>query len=145
MAVPSPPTGQRPSTSPSQVADSPGTFVLVKVKVPLLGTDILAHYQLLVNVTCSRLIDVFSYSSTPMDFAVVTSSSKFQQLQEEHSEVFHPEPCQLPHVPPKHGIYHHIKMLGSQEKLQKAKQTFLHMEEIGLCPKASSPWAFPFI
>ena len=36
----------------------------------------------------------------------------------------------------------HFRRL-SPEKLQEAKQTFLHMEEMGLCQKASSPWASP--
>ena len=37
----------------------------------------------------------------------------------------------------------HFRRL-SPEKLQEAKQTFLRMEEMGLCQKASSRWAYPF-
>ena len=90
-------------------------------------------------------------SATPKDVAIVTVPSKFQHLQEEYPEVFCPE---LPHVPSKHGFYYHIMMLSppvharfqrlSPEKFQEAKQTFLNIEEMGLCLKAYSPWTSPF-
>ena len=91
------------------------TFVLADVRVPLLGTDFLSRFQLLIDVTHSRLLNILSYLSTPLqptatpsDVAVATAPSKFQQLQVEYPKVFQPE-LQFPHVSLKHGIYHHIK------------------------------------
>ena len=131
------------------------TFVLDNIRMPLWGADFLAHYHPLIDVACSHLINISSYSSmplqtslTPKDITFVTALSKFQHFHEKYSKVFHPKLRQFSHAPPKNGIYHHMKMTGpihphfrrlSLEKLQEAKQTFLHMEEMDLCQKASSP------
>ena len=85
----------------------------------LLGSNFLDHYQLLVDVAHSGLINISSYLSKPpqpsltlKDVAVVTMPSKFQHIQKKYPEVFHPKLYQFRHVPPKHGIYHRIKTLG---------------------------------
>ncbi|XP_066947035.1 uncharacterized protein [Macrobrachium rosenbergii] len=67
--------------------------------------------------------------------------------------VFKPELRLTPGTPAKHGIYHHISTKGPpvyakfrqlpQQRLQEAKKAFAEMERMGICRKASSPWASP--
>ncbi|XP_068205176.1 uncharacterized protein [Palaemon carinicauda] len=68
-------------------------------------------------------------------------------------DVFKPKLQQSPRCSSKHGVYHHINMTGllthaklrcfPPHKVRDAKRTFEDMEWIGICKKASSPWAFP--
>ena len=86
---------------------------------------------------------------------VKDTTDDFAHLRHSYPDLFKPKLHQQPQTPAQHGIYHHIKMLVSPvsahfrhlsaEKHKEGKQTFLHMEEIGLCQKASSLWASPFI
>ena len=134
------------------------TFIIADIRVPLSSADFLTPYHLLVNAARSCLNGISSYSSTPLqtslmpkDITFVAVPSKFQHLQVEYPRVFSLELCQFPRVPPKHGIYHHIKGTGppmhshfqrlSPQKLHDTQQTFFHMEELGLCQKAPSSWA----
>ena len=67
--------------------------------------------------------------------------------------VFKPELRQHHGKPAKHGIYHHISTTGAPvhsrfrrlnpQKLLAAKASFAEMERMGICSKASSPWASP--
>ena len=71
----------------------------------------------------------------------------------EYSDVFKPELHQQRNSPAKHGIHHHITTSGAPvysrfrrlnpEKLAAAKTSFTEMERMGICSKASSPWASP--
>ncbi|XP_066956263.1 uncharacterized protein [Macrobrachium rosenbergii] len=78
---------------------------------------------------------------------------QYSQLLTEFPDVFRPELCQKSGNPDKHGIYHHIKTKGPPayakfrrlppRRLQEAKDAFAEMERMGICKKASSPWASP--
>ena len=136
------------------------TFVVADVTLPLLGADFLAHYQLLVDVAGCRLVDAASLSATPMtaipsDFVVqvVNIAGEFAHLRSKFSDVFKPELRQQPQGVAKHGIYHRIQTSGppvfskfrrlAPDKLAAAKHTFAELERLGICQKASSPWASP--
>ena len=68
-------------------------------------------------------------------------------------DVFKPELRQHHGTPAKHGIFHHISTTGAPvhsrfrrlnpQKLSAAKASFAEMERMGICTKASSPWASP--
>ncbi|XP_066958547.1 uncharacterized protein [Macrobrachium rosenbergii] len=94
-------------------------FVIADVKFPLLGADFLGHHGLLVDV--------------------------------EFPDIFKPELRQSPGASAKHSIFHNITTTDprthakfrhlSTQKLQAAKRALAEMEQMGVCKKASSPWA----
>ncbi|XP_068227132.1 uncharacterized protein [Palaemon carinicauda] len=132
-------------------------FLVAEVTSPMLGADFLSHFQLLVDVAHRWLVNSDSYSSTtfqpdPSDLALHISvpTDAYTHLLRSYQEVFRPELCQMPTVSAKHGIYHHIRTMGppvfarfrhlAQDCLAAPKQMFAEMEEMSLCPKASSSW-----
>lgn len=135
-------------------------FVVADVTLPLLGADFLANYHLLVDVRSGRLLDTDSLAATPIAAApedltiqVIDATDSYAHLRNSYPDVFKPELRQQPQSPVKHGIYHHIKTAGPPVfsrfrrlppgKLVAAKQTFAELERLGICQKASSPWASP--
>jgi len=135
-------------------------FIIADVKTPLLGADFLSHYGLLVDVANRKLLDVATFRSTPLgshrrcpEICSVRTDTPYDTLSQEFPEAFRPELRQKPGSPAKHGIFHYIKTTGppvhsrfrrlSPEKLQVAKQAYADMERMGICQKASSPWASP--
>ena len=70
-----------------------------------------------------------------------------------YADVFKPELRQHHGTPAKHGIFHHISTTGAPvhsrfrrlnpQKLSAVKASFAEMERMGICSKASSPWASP--
>jgi len=135
-------------------------FIIADVKTPLLGADFLGHHGLLVDVANRRLLDVTTFCSTPLgsnhqytEICTVRADTPYDSLCKEYPDVFRPELRQQPGQPAKHGIFHYIKTTGppvhskfrllSPEKLQAAKQAYSEMERMGICQKASSPWASP--
>ena len=134
-------------------------FVIADVKVPLLGADFLAHHDLLVDVARKRLLDTRTYKSLPlaagpgMPMVCTATPNKYGALLKEFPDVFKPELRQVAGTPARHGIYHHITTTGPPthakfrrlppQKLRDAKLAFAEMERMGICKKASSPWASP--
>ena len=134
-------------------------FIIADVGTPLLGADFLAHHGLLVDVARKRLLDIGTNQSllltsgpeVPAVCSVYTS--KYEGLLREFPDVFKPELRQIAGTPAKHGIYHHIVTNGrpthakfrrlNPQLLQDAKTAFADMEKMGICQKASSPWASP--
>ena len=138
----------------------PWTFRLAQVTQPLLGADFLAHHHLLVDIAGQRLIVADSYSTTPLCRGPAThinvcnnDSAPYSSLISEYADVFKPELRQHHGTPAKHGIFHHISTTGAPvhsrfrrlnpQKLSAAKASFAEMERMGICSKASSPWASP--
>ena len=138
----------------------PWTFRLTQVTQPLLGADFLAHHHLLVDIAGQRLIVADSYSTTPLCRGPAThinvcnnDSAPYSSLISEYADVFKPELRQHHGTPAKHGIFHHISTTGAPvhsrfrrlnpQKLSAAKASFAEMERMGICSKASSPWASP--
>ena len=136
------------------------TFVVADVMLPILGADFLAHYNLIVDVRRQRLLHASSLASTPIDTApgslathVTLLTDDYASLLQQYPDVFKPELRQQPHMPSKHGVFHHIKTTGppvfarfrrlAPAKLAAAKQVFAEMEALGICQKASSPWSSP--
>ena len=135
------------------------TFILADVNKPILGADFLAHHSLLVDVANRRLVDE-NLSPLPVagfeveaNFVKPYPSSRYDFVFTEFSAVFRPELRRVPGHVPKHGIFHRIVTSGpplhsrprrlNPERLQVAKKYFADMEKMGVCKKASSPWASP--
>ncbi|ROT85278.1 Transposon Ty3-I Gag-Pol polyprotein [Penaeus vannamei] len=139
---------QMPMEAPSQSAGRSFTwdFIIADVKTPLLGADFLGHHGLLVDVA-NRSNHQYT------EICTVRADTPYDSLCKEYPDVFRPELRQQPGQPAKHGIFHYIKTTGppvhskfrllSPEKLQAAKQAYSEMERMGICQKASSPWASP--
>ena len=148
-------------TIPIQAAGRSFTwnFVLADVKTPLLGADFLGHHGLLVDVANRKLLDAATLRSTPCsrcsseELCTVRAVDSYDIICRDFQSVFQPELRQHPDQPAKHGIFHYIKTSGppvyskfrrlSPAKFQASKQAFSEMERMGICQKASSPWASP--
>ena len=128
--------------------------------MPILGADFLAHFHMLVDVHHRRLIDANTMSCTTMSIApgnlavhIADASHPFAELRDEYPALFRPELRPSPNFQPPHGVYHFIKTTGppvfsrfrrlAPDRLATAKQVFQDMEKLGICQKASSPWASP--
>ena len=128
--------------------------------MPLLGADFLGHHQLLVDVHHRRLLNMHTLgcavmSIAPSDLALHLSevSDNYGLLRNEFPAVFRPELRPAPGDHPPHGVYHHITTTGppvfsrfrrlAPDRFSAAKKVFQDMERLGICQKASSPWASP--
>ncbi|XP_066967236.1 uncharacterized protein [Macrobrachium rosenbergii] len=134
-------------------------FVIREVKFPLLSSDFLGHHGLLVDVGRQRLPDTGTCHSRQlstgpgMPTICSTAPNSYTSLLQGFPDVFKPELRQSSAASAKHSIFHHITTTGpptyakfrrlSPQKLQDAKRAFAEMERMGVCKKASSPWASP--
>ncbi|XP_068225835.1 uncharacterized protein [Palaemon carinicauda] len=134
-------------------------FPIADLTLPVLSADFLSRFHLLVNVAHQWLGNADLYYSTPLhpapsSFTLHTSAPMvaYAHFLTSYQKIFHSELCETPTVPAKHGIYCPIKMMGpvfarsrhlAQDPLAATKQTFVEMEEMGLCQKASIPWSSP--
>lgn len=88
------------------------SVIVADVTISLLGADILALYQILVDVARCQLVDAASLNSTPITAAPssltlqVTNTDDFAHLRSTYPDVIKPELRQQPQNPAKHGIYH---------------------------------------
>ncbi|XP_068250233.1 uncharacterized protein [Palaemon carinicauda] len=135
-------------------------FLVANVTLPILSVDFLLHFHVLIDVAHRWLVNADSYLSTPLQSGpsdltlyIRATTDAFAHLLSSYPEVLCPELRHTPMVPTKHGIYHHIKMMGtpvftrfwrlSPDRLEATKRTFAEMEEMCLCQTASSPWWSP--
>ena len=136
------------------------TFIIADVRHPLLGADFLSHYSLMVDVARHRLLNIHSFTSTPLcisnieeNINLLSPDGNYADVLENFDDVFKPELRLSPESSAKHGVQHYIKTTGPPvfskycrlrpELLQVAKDAFMEMEKMGVCSKAASPWASP--
>ena len=136
------------------------TFIIADVRHPLLGADFLSHYSLMVDVARNRLLNIDSFTSTPLcisnieeNINLLSPDGNYADVLEDFDDVFKPELRLSPESSAKHGVQHYIKTTGPPvfskyrrlrpELLQVAKDAFMEMEKMGVCSKAASPWASP--
>ena len=136
------------------------TFIIADVRHPLLGADFLSHYSLMVDVARHRLLNIDSFTSTPLcisnieeNINLLSPDGNYADVLENFDDVFKPELRLSPESSAKHGVQHYIKTTGPPvfskyrrlrpELLQVAKDAFMEMEKMGVCSKAASPWASP--
>ncbi|XP_066965687.1 uncharacterized protein [Macrobrachium rosenbergii] len=114
------------------------------------------------DVVNRHLVDATDLSTMPINAApaelalhITDSKDNSAYLLATYPDVFKPGLRQSHQIPAKHSILHHIKTSGPPihsrfrcllpEKLAAGKKTFSEIEKMGLCQKASSPWASPLL
>lgn len=134
------------------------TFVVARVRQPILGADFLSHHGLLVDVKARRLIDketnlkVIASVIYCKDQSVkaVEGGHEFIQLLSKYPEITKPLSFR---ETPRHSVLHHIETTGPPvhararplppDKYRKIKEEFRIMQEMGICRPSKSPWASP--
>ena len=136
------------------------TFIIADVRHPLLAADFLSHYSLMVDVARHRLLNIDSFTSTPLcisnieeNINLLSPDGNYADVLEDFDDVFKPQLRLSPGSSAKHGVQHYIETTGPPvfskyrrlrpELLQVAKDAFMEMEKMGVCSKAASPWASP--
>ncbi|KAL1264200.1 hypothetical protein QQF64_004555 [Cirrhinus molitorella] len=134
-------------------------FVTANVAFPLIGSDFVCAYGLLVDVKNRRLIDAVtfcSYACTLSEddsirlFNMIPAADDFYSLLMEFPTLTQPTFSALAE---KHGVEHHIATTGPPVyararrlgpiKLAVAKTEFEKMERLGIVHRSNSPWASP--
>ena len=135
-------------------------FVIANVHTPILGADFLRHYNLLVDMKQSRLVDsitqlrvqgILSHTPSPSpSFPPLQSTNTYTSLIAKYPTVFQPH---LSTHTVEHDVTHHIQTTGppvsarprrlAPEKLTIARQEFEHMLEEGIIRPSSSQWSSP--
>ena len=136
-------------------------FITAEVETPIIGADLLGHFGLLVDLRNKRVLDPENGKASPLHSVrspipsayPIFPKGPYEDLLQQFPAVFRPELRQDKSKKPSHGIYHHITTTGppvfskfrrlAPDKLTAAKQAFKEMEKMGVCTKASSPWASP--
>ena len=131
-------------------------FIVADVSISIIGTDLLANFNLLLDVANRRLVNTSALASTsvaavPAGLAlqIADVSGAYSSLKSSYPEVFHP----VLHLTPRTPADHCIKTSGppvfskfhrlAPDKLQATKKVFHDMEAMGICQMASSPWSSP--
>lgn len=136
------------------------TFIVAEVRHPILGADFLGHFQLMVDVQGSRLVDNVTHlrisgittdtaSPSPLVYRP-QPDSPYTALLHEFPTLVHPPP---PDQPVKHTVTHHITTTGPPvaarprrlppERLRIARAEFNRMLQLGIIRQSSSCWASP--
>jgi hypothetical protein len=135
------------------------TFLLANVQLPILGTDFLRHFQLVVDLAAGQLLDSTTMErfgpATTVDGSSLMANVKatppeFRDLFSEFQDVANPTGS----IPvSKHGVEHILETTGrpvtakfrrlDPEKFQAAKSDFLKMEKEGIIRRSRSCWASP--
>jgi len=142
--------------------DFPWRCVVADVKLPIIGADFLAHYNILVDCKQSRLIDgntkVYTqgqkcnekFEQFPIQAVDTRIPSFISQLLKEFPTIVQPFSG---HLEVQHNTQHHIETTGPPlaakcrplygEKLHAAKNEFVKLTELGVVQPSKSPWSSP--
>ena len=133
-------------------------FIVADVAQPILGADFLRHFNLLVDMKRSRLVDsttelhiqgisLQTTSPQPCVFAQ-PPANRFAAILSEFPLLTRPQTI---NQAPKHTVTHHITTSGppvstrprrlAPERLRIARHKFEHMLELGIIQPSSSDWA----
>ena len=125
-------------------------FIVANVQSPILGADFLRHYNLLVDIKHSRLVDAITQLRVQGIISQVTSPSPSTSIITKYPAVFKPHLSSSSTV---HDVTHHIQTTGPPicarprrlppEKLVVARREFEHMLEQGIIRASSSQWSSP--
>ena len=134
-------------------------FYVADVASPILGSDALVHFRLLVDLAGKKLVSSAGESYGQGEVALVESlsiktisdSPDFETLLNDYPTVTGKQDP-LP-VPKEHKIYHYIETTGppraqkarklAPHKLKAAKAEFEKLCRLGLARPSRSPWASP--
>lgn len=133
-------------------------FVLAEVKCPIIGSDFVTHYDLLIDLKNNKLIDrLTGLTSTCINAICGNYSIKsydnnhlFADLLSEYKDLAERNPFK---TSKKSAVTHHIETKGpavfcrprrlSPEKLEAAKNEFQYLIKMGVCQPSKSNWASP--
>ncbi|XP_066260983.1 uncharacterized protein [Euwallacea similis] len=133
-------------------------FIIAKTDIAIIGADFLHHFNVLVDMGRSRIIDgttqVVRYGQVKLantySVCIISASCKYGEILRQFSNLtkFIFTPSDL-----KHNTSHVIHTNGPHvcskarwlppEKLKLAKQEFQYLLEMGICRPSKSPWASP--
>ena len=140
------------------------SFLLADVSMPILGSDFLRHFHLLVDVAGSRLLDAATLEPIPavsssssnskshLYAALISTPQEFRDLLAEYPDVVSAKGFSS--SKPKHQVLHTVPTVPGPpvfakarrldaEKLESARKEFAAMEAAGVIRRSSSPWASP--
>ncbi|BHF80069.1 hypothetical protein SprV_0702319300 [Sparganum proliferum] len=135
-------------------------FVIADVPHPILGSDFLAEFDLLVDCRRACLLDrttglsvrglTLFTATTNLSVLDTDIASPFRQLLLSHPNIINPQFCS---GEVQHDVVHHIRTSGppvfarprrlAPERFQAAKAEFEHMLQLGIIRPSESPWASP--
>lgn len=132
-------------------------FIVADVNSPIIGSDFLSHFDLLVDCKRKRLIDNTTglYTtgtsvkrSCETEIKTVDRNHQFIELLREFPSITSMEKSTQPINA---SVFHHIETKGppvysrprrlNPIKLEAAKKEFEYLMKIGVCQPSKSPWA----
>ncbi|KAG4081132.1 hypothetical protein HA402_011977 [Bradysia odoriphaga] len=135
-------------------------FVIADVQQPIIGSDLLQKFDLLVDIKNNKLIDNLTSLSTngikvqhdsDISVKVISNISIYHQLVNEFPDLL--DMSTFRKSQRKHNVKHRIitncPPLFSKarrlnpEKTKIAKKEFDEMQSLGICRPSNSPWATP--
>jgi len=139
------------------------TFLIADVEAPIIGSDLLDHYNLLPDIRNQCLIDRETGISSPavskdvdsLNISVLSSaSSPFQKILEQFKSTTLPQNLiKLPATTM--ATKHHILTKGPPialrprrlppDRYAAAKKEFELLVSLGICRPSSSPWSSPLL
>lgn len=135
-------------------------FVIADVQSPIIGSDLLKRFDLLIDVKNGRLRDNLSnlaisgkllQTNIDVQIKTVSSISVYHQLVQEFPDLL--DLSSFKNKTKKHNVQHKIitncqpifskpRRLNA-EKMKVAKAEFDNMLKLGICRPSNSPWASP--
>lgn len=134
------------------------TFIIADIQQPIIGSDFLKHYDLLVDIKRNRLIDQTTritstgimYQMKSVSITTYDTSNTFQKLLRDYTDVTN---INTNIGSAKTDIYHHIEIKGRAvfarprrlcpKRLVAAREEFGLMCKQGLCRPSKSNYASP--
>lgn len=134
------------------------TFILANVDRSIIGADLLAKNQLMIDLHGRKLVDKITNISQKVQLSTKESGSvkaintadPYHQILARYPDITKPESFKNT---PKHNVVHHIITQGppvfekprplNPQKYKAAKQEFERMMDLGICRPSTSPWANP--
>lgn len=135
-------------------------FIIADVQCPIIGSDLLKKYDLLIDVKNGKLRDnlsnisiqgKFLQTNAGLQIKSLSNASTYHQLVHEFPDIL--DLSSFKRAAKKHNVQHRIvtncQPIFSKprrlnpEKLKIAKAEFDRMLELGICRPSDSPWASP--
>lgn len=132
-------------------------FIVADVTCPIIGADFLRHFQLLVDMRNTQLLDGQTSLTTQgkQPYNLINTVKVFNS-----SDAYHEALRQYPEITQassamatKSNIVHFLETTGppssarprrlNPEKLTAAKAEFEHLLRLGICQPSKSPWSSP--
>mgnify|MGYP004574948059 CR=1 FL=1 len=133
-------------------------FLVADVTIPILGSDFLKFFDLLVDIKRGKLIDRETLLESKLTQAKINFCGvQSYKINDQFSKLMHGyrdlTTLRANRAPANTEVTHHITTKGTPvfararrlagERLQAAKKEFEYLVEKGICRQSKSPWASP--